>query len=119
MLFSFIQHGSNVFVGTAASEIDRATVFSLHGSALLPHLPLAILVVTFVYLFRIPSDLQFGKFDLLHQNSGNLMANLLLIQMSPCRRRIPVHFGACLWKFKCIWFCRPFFFCVRRNRRGA
>jgi len=42
--------------------------------------PLAILVVTFVYLFRIPSDLQFGRFDLLHQNSGNLMANLLLIQ---------------------------------------
>jgi peptidoglycan/LPS O-acetylase OafA/YrhL len=42
--------------------------------------PLAILVVTFVYLFRIPSDLQFGRFDLIHQNSGNLMANLLLIQ---------------------------------------
>jgi len=42
--------------------------------------PLAILVVTFVYLFRIPSDLQFGRFDLLHQNSGNLIANLLLIQ---------------------------------------
>ena len=42
--------------------------------------PLAILVVTFVYLFRIPSDLQFGRFDLLHQNSANLIANLLLIQ---------------------------------------
>src|ERR1700730_3742749 len=42
--------------------------------------PLAILVVTFVYLFRIPSDLQFGKFDLLHQNVGNFVANLLLIQ---------------------------------------
>jgi peptidoglycan/LPS O-acetylase OafA/YrhL len=42
--------------------------------------PLAILVVTFVYLFRIPSDLQFGRFDLLHQNVGNFVANLLLIQ---------------------------------------
>jgi peptidoglycan/LPS O-acetylase OafA/YrhL len=42
--------------------------------------PLAILVVTFVYIFRIPSDLQFGRFSLLQQNSGNLLANLLLIQ---------------------------------------
>jgi len=42
--------------------------------------PLAILVVTFVYLFRIPSDLQFGRFDLLQQNLGNFIANLLLIQ---------------------------------------
>ena len=42
--------------------------------------PLAILVVTFVYLFRIPSDLQFGRFELLHQNAGNFVANLLLIQ---------------------------------------
>ena len=42
--------------------------------------PLAILVVTFVYLFRIPSDLQFGRFNLLHQSAGNLAANLLLIQ---------------------------------------
>jgi peptidoglycan/LPS O-acetylase OafA/YrhL len=42
--------------------------------------PLAILVVSFAYLLRIPSDLQFGKFSLLHQNSGNLIANLLLIQ---------------------------------------
>jgi peptidoglycan/LPS O-acetylase OafA/YrhL len=42
--------------------------------------PLSILVVTFVYLFRIPSDLQFGRLDLLHQTSGNLIANLLLIQ---------------------------------------
>jgi peptidoglycan/LPS O-acetylase OafA/YrhL len=42
--------------------------------------PLAILVVSFVYLFRIPSDLQFGRFDLLHQNSGNFIANFLLIQ---------------------------------------
>ena len=42
--------------------------------------PFAILVVTFVYLFRIPSDLQFGRFDLLQQNPGNFIANLLLIQ---------------------------------------
>jgi peptidoglycan/LPS O-acetylase OafA/YrhL len=42
--------------------------------------PLAVLAVTFVYLFRIPSDLQFGRFDLLHQTAGNLAANLLLIQ---------------------------------------
>jgi len=42
--------------------------------------PFAILVVTFVYLFRIPSDLQFGRFDLLQQNLGNFIANLLLIQ---------------------------------------
>ena len=42
--------------------------------------PLAILVVTFVYLFRIPSDLQFGRFELLQQNLGNFIANLLLIQ---------------------------------------
>lgn len=42
--------------------------------------PLAILVVTFAYLLRIPSDLQFGRFGLLQQNSGNLLANLLLIQ---------------------------------------
>jgi peptidoglycan/LPS O-acetylase OafA/YrhL len=32
--------------------------------------PLAILVVAFAYLFRIPSDLQFGKFNLLHQGPG-------------------------------------------------
>ena len=42
--------------------------------------PLAILVVTFAYLFRIPSDLQFGQFNLLHQSAGNLLANILLIQ---------------------------------------
>jgi peptidoglycan/LPS O-acetylase OafA/YrhL len=42
--------------------------------------PLAILVVTFAYLLRIPSDLQFGSFALLHQKPGNLLANLLLIQ---------------------------------------
>jgi peptidoglycan/LPS O-acetylase OafA/YrhL len=42
--------------------------------------PLAILVVTFVYIFRIPSDLQFGSFGLLQQNWRNLIANLLLIQ---------------------------------------
>ncbi len=42
--------------------------------------PLAILVVTFVYLFHIPSDLQFGKFNLLHQSVGNLLANLFLVQ---------------------------------------
>jgi|SRR5579872_752813 len=41
--------------------------------------PLAILVVTFAYLLRIPSDLEFGRFSLLQQNSGNLIANLLLI----------------------------------------
>jgi peptidoglycan/LPS O-acetylase OafA/YrhL len=42
--------------------------------------PLSILVVIFVWLFRIPSDLQFGRFDLLHQTAANLTANLLLIQ---------------------------------------
>ena len=42
--------------------------------------PLAILVVMFAYLFRIPSDLQFGQFNLLHQSAGNLLANILLIQ---------------------------------------
>jgi peptidoglycan/LPS O-acetylase OafA/YrhL len=42
--------------------------------------PLAIFAVAFVYLFRIPSDLQFGRFDLLHQTAGNFAANLLLIQ---------------------------------------
>jgi peptidoglycan/LPS O-acetylase OafA/YrhL len=42
--------------------------------------PLAILVVTLVYLFHIPSDLQFGKVNLLHQSAGNLLANLFLIQ---------------------------------------
>jgi peptidoglycan/LPS O-acetylase OafA/YrhL len=42
--------------------------------------PLAILVVAFAYSFHIPSDLQFGKFNLLHQSTGNLLANLLLIQ---------------------------------------
>src|ERR1700674_5573689 len=42
--------------------------------------PLAILVVTFVFLFHIPSDLQFGRFNLLHQSAGNFLANLLLIQ---------------------------------------
>ena len=42
--------------------------------------PLAILVVTFVYLFHIPSDLQFGRFSLMHQSARNLLANLLLIQ---------------------------------------
>ena len=42
--------------------------------------PLAILVVTFVFLFHIPSDLQFGRFNLLHPSAGNFLANLLLIQ---------------------------------------
>jgi len=42
--------------------------------------PLAILLVTFAYLFHIPSDLQFGGFNLLHQSAGNFLANLLLIQ---------------------------------------
>jgi peptidoglycan/LPS O-acetylase OafA/YrhL len=42
--------------------------------------PLAILTVAFVYLFHIPSDLQFGGFRLLRQSAGNLLANILLIQ---------------------------------------
>lgn len=42
--------------------------------------PLAILLVTFAFLFHIPSDLQFGGFHLLHQSAGNFLANLLLIQ---------------------------------------
>jgi len=42
--------------------------------------PLAILVVASVYAFHIPSDLQFGKFNLMHQSLGNFLANLLLIQ---------------------------------------
>ena len=42
--------------------------------------PLAILVVTCAYLLRIPSDLQFGGFALLHQSFVNLIANVLLIQ---------------------------------------
>lgn len=42
--------------------------------------PLAILVVVCAYLFRIPSDLYFGGFGLLHQSPPNLFANLLLIQ---------------------------------------
>lgn len=42
--------------------------------------PLAVLVVTFAFLFRIPSDLQFGGFHLLHQSAWNFLANLLLVQ---------------------------------------
>src|ERR1700722_11379010 len=42
--------------------------------------PLAILVVVCAYVFRIPSDLQFGSFHLLHQTPWNFLANLLLIQ---------------------------------------
>ena len=42
--------------------------------------PLAILVVILVYVLRIPSDLQFGGFNLLHQSRGNFVANLLLVQ---------------------------------------
>lgn len=42
--------------------------------------PLAILLVTFTFLLHIPSDLQFGRFNLLHQSLGNFLANLLLIQ---------------------------------------
>jgi peptidoglycan/LPS O-acetylase OafA/YrhL len=42
--------------------------------------PLAIFVVAFAYMLHIPSDLQFGKFNLLHQSTGNLLANLFLIQ---------------------------------------
>jgi peptidoglycan/LPS O-acetylase OafA/YrhL len=42
--------------------------------------PLAMLVVTIAYLFRIPSDLQFGKFNLLDQSAANFLANLFLIQ---------------------------------------
>jgi len=42
--------------------------------------PLAMLVVVLVFLFHIPSDLQFGRFYLVHQSVGNVIANLLLIQ---------------------------------------
>ena len=42
--------------------------------------PLAMLVVACVYIFHIPSDLQFGTFKLLHQSAANLAANVLLIQ---------------------------------------
>jgi len=42
--------------------------------------PLAILLVAFAFLFHIPSDLQFGGFNLLHQSAGNFLANLLLVQ---------------------------------------
>jgi peptidoglycan/LPS O-acetylase OafA/YrhL len=42
--------------------------------------PLAVLVAACAFLFRIPADLQFGKFTLLHQSPSNLLANLLLIQ---------------------------------------
>jgi peptidoglycan/LPS O-acetylase OafA/YrhL len=42
--------------------------------------PLAILIVACAFLFRVPSDLQFGRFTLLHQSASNLLANLLLIQ---------------------------------------
>lgn len=42
--------------------------------------PLAIFVVIFVYMFHIPSDLQFGGFNLLHQSLGNFLANLFLVQ---------------------------------------
>jgi peptidoglycan/LPS O-acetylase OafA/YrhL len=42
--------------------------------------PLAMLVVAFVFLFHVPSDLQFGRFDLMHQSAANVIANLLLIQ---------------------------------------
>lgn len=42
--------------------------------------PLAILTVTFVYFFHIPSDLQVGGFHLLQQSAGNLLANILLVQ---------------------------------------
>ena len=42
--------------------------------------PLAVVVVTCVFLFHIPSDLQFGRFNLLHSSPGNFLANLLLIQ---------------------------------------
>jgi peptidoglycan/LPS O-acetylase OafA/YrhL len=42
--------------------------------------PLAILVVVCAFVFRIPSDLQFGGFHLFHQSPWNFLANLLLIQ---------------------------------------
>lgn len=42
--------------------------------------PLAILVVVLAYGLRIPSDLQFGGFQLLHQSAANVLANLLLVQ---------------------------------------
>lgn len=42
--------------------------------------PLAALAVTFVYLFHVPSDLQFGDFHLLRQTPANFLANLLLVQ---------------------------------------
>ncbi len=51
--------------------------------------PLAMLVVTFVFLFHIPSDLQFGRFDRMHQSMGNVIANLLLIQNVTLQRANP------------------------------
>jgi peptidoglycan/LPS O-acetylase OafA/YrhL len=51
--------------------------------------PLSILVVGLVWAFHIPSDLQFGGFDLMHQGSANLVANLLLIQNIARQRANP------------------------------
>ncbi|MBV9266500.1 MAG: acyltransferase [Acidobacteriaceae bacterium] len=42
--------------------------------------PLALVVVTAAYILRIPSDLHFGHFELLHQSPANLISNLLLVQ---------------------------------------
>jgi peptidoglycan/LPS O-acetylase OafA/YrhL len=42
--------------------------------------PLAMAVVFFVFVFHVPSDLQFGRFNLLHQSASNVLANLFLVQ---------------------------------------
>jgi len=75
--------------------------------------PLSMLVVATVFLLRIPSDLQFGKFNLLHQSAGNVIANLLLIQNVALQKANRAFCGACPWKFRCTWRCRCCFFSFR------
>ena len=78
--------------------------------------PLAILAVIFVYVFHVPSDLQFGRFDLLHQTAGKSCSRyLLLIQKRHAAKGEPrARSGASRWNSpKCIWHCPRYFSSLR------
>lgn len=80
--------------------------------------PLAALVVAGAYLFRIPSDLQFGGFHLLHQSAGNLLANLLLVQNVTQQKANP----GILWSLPLelqMYLALPALFLFARRARSA
>lgn len=79
LMFS-LQRQAARSVSDSASPTVRSLFLPFMTRRVFRIYPLSMLVVVFVWLCRIPSDLQFGSFALIHQTRANLIANLLLIQ---------------------------------------